>query len=176
MSLAKAPQEGRTPLADRSEDSPALAELGGAPPNDFVDSVIDGPEEATAAILLRIGARGIHPAHHIGPVGNIRPVVGRIAVARGDAPAPQDPASCAAIVEMRPNVFPVLTGFYASPRSVSSIFAARNNWRSAAQMLAWMQDSHHLTTRMAPSLPLAYRGDGSVRSDTPKTTVIYDGD
>src|SRR4029453_2735902 len=54
-------------LPHRFQGGPAIAELGGVPADDVIAVVIDGAEEPTPAVVLRVEPRGVGAPHLVRP-------------------------------------------------------------------------------------------------------------
>src|SRR2546422_9184152 len=78
-------------LASGLKRRPAIAELRRVPADDFVEMVIDRAEEPAPAVLFGVEAGRIGAPHHIRPVGDDRPVVGRVAIGRPQPAGGQQP-------------------------------------------------------------------------------------
>src|SRR4030088_924425 len=88
-SLLKPPKACRTPLANRLERRPPVAELGDVPAEQLIGVKVDGPEEPTPAVLLGVEPRGIGAPHLVRTRRDDRPTVRGIPVGRPEPPRRQ---------------------------------------------------------------------------------------
>ena len=84
--LRKATEGVAHALAHRLERGPAIADLRRVPPDQLIDTVIDGAEEPAPAVFLGVEARRVGAPHLIRPRRGDRPRVGRVAVGGPEAP------------------------------------------------------------------------------------------
>src|SRR5262249_38724693 len=84
--LGEAAEHVAHALAQRLEGGPPIADLRGVPPDEFVDTVIDGAEEPAPAVRLGVKARRVGAPHLIRARGGDRARMRGIAVGRAQAP------------------------------------------------------------------------------------------
>src|SRR4029450_4631838 len=77
-------------LPHRVQGVRAMAELGGVPADDGIAVVIDGAEEPTPAVVLRVEPRGVGAPHLVRPRRGDRAGVRRIAIRWPQAPRGQE--------------------------------------------------------------------------------------
>src|SRR5215510_1233335 len=89
--FAKLAEGGADALANRLERRPAIAELRRVPADHFVEMMVDRAEEPAPALAFGVEAGRIGPPHHVGPLGDDRAVVRRVAIRRPAPPRGQPP-------------------------------------------------------------------------------------